>query len=52
MIIFGRDTTILKSGIWECKKNLNIEKITFKVVQMNISNAYYFYAIKNYVYLQ
>ncbi len=32
--IFGRDTTIWKSGIWGCKKNLNIEKITFKVVQM------------------
>ncbi len=28
------DTTICKSGIWVCKKNLNIEKITFKVVQM------------------
>ncbi len=25
---------IWKSGIWGCKKNLNIEKITFKVVQM------------------
>ncbi len=23
-----------KSGIWGCKKNLNIEKIAFKVVQM------------------
>ncbi len=32
--MFGRDTTIWKSGIWGCKKNLNIEKITFKVVQM------------------
>ncbi len=32
--IFGWDTTIWKSGIWGCKKNLNIEKITFKVVQM------------------
>ncbi len=32
--IFGRDTTIWKSVIWGCKKNLNIEKITFKVVQM------------------
>ncbi len=32
--ISGRDTTIWKSGIWWCKKNLNIEKITFKVVQM------------------
>ncbi len=29
------DTTIWKSGIWGCKKkNLNIDKITFKVVQM------------------
>ncbi len=34
MTIFGRDTTIWKSGIWGCKKNLNIEKIAFKVVQM------------------
>ncbi len=25
---------ICKSGIWGCKKNLNIEKIIFKVVQM------------------
>ncbi len=32
--IFGRDTTIWKSGIWGCKKNQNIEKIAFKVVQM------------------
>ncbi len=32
--IIGWDTTIFKSGIWGCKKNLNIEKITFKVVQM------------------
>ncbi len=32
--ILGWDTTIWKSGIWGCKKNLNIEKITFKVVQM------------------
>ncbi len=32
--IFGRDATIWKSGIWGCKKNQNIEKITFKVVQM------------------
>ncbi len=31
---FGRDTTIWKSGIWGRKKNLNIEKIAFKVVQM------------------
>ncbi len=34
LTIFGWDTTIWKSGIWGCKKNLNIEKITFKVVQM------------------
>ncbi len=32
--IFVRDTTIWKSGIWGCKKNLNIEKIAFKIVQM------------------
>ncbi len=32
--IFGRDTTIWKSGIWGCKKINNIEKIAFKVVQM------------------
>ncbi len=34
--IFSWDTTIWKSGIWgcRCKKNLNIEKIVFKVVQM------------------
>ncbi len=25
---------LAKSGIWGCKKNLNIEKIAFKVVQM------------------
>ncbi len=31
-IIFGQDTTIWKSGIF--KKNPNIEKIAFKVVQM------------------
>ncbi len=30
------DTIIWKSGIWVCKKNLNlnIDKITFNVVQM------------------
>ncbi len=28
------DTIIRKSGIWGCKKNLNIEKIIFKVVQI------------------
>ncbi len=34
LLIFGWDTTIWKSGIWGCKKNQNIEKITFKVVQI------------------
>ncbi len=29
---FGRDTSFWKSGIWGCKKNLNIEKIVFKFV--------------------
>ncbi len=33
-IIFGWDKTICKSGIWGGQKNLNIEKIIFKVVQM------------------
>ncbi len=32
--IFGWDTTIWKSGIWGCKKNLNIEQIAFKFVQI------------------
>ncbi len=32
--IFGGDTTIWKTGIWGCKKNRNIEKIAFKVVQI------------------
>ncbi len=35
--LLGLDnTTIWKSGIWRCKKkkNQNIEKIAFKVVQM------------------
>ncbi len=32
--IFGWDTTIWKSAIWGCKKNQNIEKITFKIVQI------------------
>ncbi len=32
--IFGWDTTIWKSRIWGCKKNQNIEKITFKVIQI------------------
>ncbi len=31
--IFGWDTTIWKSGIW-IWKNLNIEQIAFKIVQM------------------
>ncbi len=34
--IFGQDTTVWKSEIWGCKKNLNIEEIVFKVVQMKI----------------
>ncbi len=34
--LFGRDTTIWKSGIWGWKKYIyiNIEKIAFKVVQI------------------
>ncbi len=32
--IFGRDTTIWRSGVWGFKENLNIEKIIFKVVQI------------------
>ncbi len=32
-IIFGRDTTICKSGIWGAKKSKYWE-MTFKVVQM------------------
>ncbi len=32
--IFGRDTTIWISGIWGCKKNRNIVKIAFNVVQI------------------
>ncbi len=35
MTIFGWDTTIWKSGNRECQKNLNIDKIAFKVVQIN-----------------
>ncbi len=31
--MYGLDN-IWKSGIWGCKKNLNIEKIIFKVFQM------------------
>ncbi len=38
--IFGRDTTIWKSGIWGCKTNQNIEKISFKVVQMKFLAMY------------
>ncbi len=36
MTMFGQDTIIWKSAIWGCKKNLNIDKITFvqKVVQI------------------
>ncbi len=39
---------ICKSGIWGCKKNLNIEKIIFKVVQMkflamHITKFWYIY---------
>ncbi len=34
--IFSWDTTIWKSGIWRSKKNRNIEKIIFKVVQMKV----------------
>ncbi len=38
--IFGRDTTIWKSGIWGCKKNLNIEKIAFKIVKIKTLAMY------------
>ncbi len=31
--MYGLDN-IWKSGIWGCKKNLNIEKIIFKIVQI------------------
>ncbi len=34
--MYGLDN-ICKSGIWGCKKNLNIEKIIFKVVQIKFS---------------
>ncbi len=41
MYLFGLDN-IWSSGIWGCKKNLNIEKIIFKVIQikflMHINN--------------
>ncbi len=49
--IFGWDTTTWKSGIWGCKKkNLNIEKIAFKIVQMKflamrITNQKYIFDI-------
>ncbi len=33
--MYGLDN-ICKSGIWGCKKKLNIEKIIFKVVQMKL----------------
>ncbi len=53
--IFGQDTTILKSRIWGRKKNLNIEKIVFKVVQMmflamHITNKkwrFYIFTVRN-----
>ncbi len=32
--ILGQDTAILKSGIRGCKKTQNIEKIVFKIFQM------------------
>ncbi len=38
--IFGQDTIIWKSGIWGCKKNLNIEKIAFEVFQINFFAMY------------
>ncbi len=41
-VMYGRDTTIWKSGIWGCKENLNIEKIAFNVqiksLAMHITN--------------
>ncbi len=48
--IFGWDTTIWISGIWGCKNNINIEKITFEVVQikflaMHITNQTYMFEI-------
>ncbi len=39
--ISGQDTTIWKSGIWGCKKNQNIEKFAFKVVQMKFLAMHY-----------
>ncbi len=38
--IFDRDTTTWKSGIWGCKKNQNIKKIAFKVVQIKFLAMY------------
>ncbi len=38
--IFGRDTTVWKSVIWGCKKNLIIEKITFRFVQIKFLAMY------------
>ncbi len=45
--MYGLDNTC-KSGIWGCKKNLNIEKIIFKVVwikflAMHIITFWYIY---------
>ncbi len=34
--LYLAEITIWKSGIWGCKKNLNIEKIAFKVVQIKV----------------
>ncbi len=53
--IFVRDATIWKSGIWGCKKNQNMEKIIFKVVQMkflamHITNQklhFYIFTVEN-----
>ncbi len=59
--IFGRDTTICKSGIWGWKKNRNIEKIAFKVVQikflaMHITNQkikfWYIYSKKFNIFME
>ncbi len=53
--IFVWDATIWKSGIWGCKKNLNIEKIIFKVIQMkflamHVTNqklSFYIFTVRN-----
>ncbi len=39
--------TIWKSGIWLCKKKINIEKIAFKFVQIKFlaMNFYQFYLV-------